>query len=319
MNETDRFVRGGRTMIRSMRHMPRRGLKSEIGCEGIGLHSGGRVRLRLRPAAVGTGIVFHRSDVGASIPARFDHVVDTRLSTVLADLSLPEVRVATVEHLMAALAGAGIDDAMIEIDAPELPILDGSASEFSFLIACAGITESSVGRDRIEVLRPIRVAHGGASAELFPEPFSDDAFSMTMAIEFSARAIGRQALTLDLRPEHFTRELSRARTFTIESEIEALHAAGLARGGSLANAVVVNDEKVLNPEGLRYPDEFVRHKMLDVVGDLALAGAPIVGRFIGNRSGHRLNNMLLRALFADAQNYRFWPGAAAELYEAVAA
>jgi UDP-3-O-[3-hydroxymyristoyl] N-acetylglucosamine deacetylase len=220
--------------------------------------------------------------------------------------------------VMAALAGVGVDDALVEVDGPEVPVLDGSAAEFGFLISCAGLAETEVARDYIEVLRPVRVDDGAAFAELRPEPFAPETFSMTLAIEFPARAIGRQSLSLDLTPDSFARDLSRARTFTMASEIEALHQAGLALGGSLANAVVVDDDKVLNPEGLRFADEFVRHKLLDVVGDLALAGAPIAGRFIGNRSGHRLNNLLLRALFADPANYRHWQ-APAETYEAVAA
>ena len=278
------------------------------------------IRLNLSPALPGSGIVFRRTDFGVSIPARFENVIDTRLSTVLADQARPDIRVATVEHVMAALAGAGIDDALIEVDGPEVPVLDGSAAEFSFLIACAGIIETAASRDWIEVLRPVRVADDAAFAELWPEPSAHNAFSMSLQIEFCARAIGRQALSLDLTPENFTRHLARARTFTMQTEIEALHEAGLALGGSLANAVVVNDDKVLNPEGLRFADEFVRHKMLDVVGDLALAGAPIAGRFTGNRSGHRLNNLLLRALFADTANYRHWQAPAPmEEYEAVAA
>lgn len=289
-----------------MTRAQRCGLKSAIGCEGVGLHSGALVRLRLLPAEPGSGILFRRADLGIAIPARYDHVVDTRLSTVLADPARPEARVATIEHLMAALAGAGIDDALIELDGPEVPVLDGSAAEFSFLIGCAGIEETGPRRDRIEVLRTVRVEDGEAFGELQPAPFARDSFSMSLSIDFSARAIGRQALSLDLDPESFARDLARARTFTLASEIEALHAAGLALGGSLANAVVVDDDKVLNPEGLRYPDEFVRHKMLDVVGDLALAGAPVSGRFLGNRTGHRLNNALLRALFADPANYRLW-------------
>lgn len=320
MNETGFGMdgRGGKA-TRTVKYRQRHGLKSAIGCEGVGLHSGTTVHLHLSPAAIGSGIAFRRTDLDVTIPARYDHVLDTRLSTVLADPARPDIRVATVEHVMAALAGAGIDDALVEVDGPEVPVLDGSAAEFSFLINCAGIAETGPQRDRIEVLRPVRVADGAAFAELCPEPFAQDRLNMALTIEFPARAIGRQALSLDLTPENFIHHLARARTFTMQAEIAALHEAGLARGGSLANAVVVNDDKVLNLEGLRFEDEFVRHKMLDVVGDLALAGAPISGRFIGNRSGHRLNNMLLRALFADAANYRHWQAPIAETYEAVAA
>ncbi len=301
------------------RSFMRRGLKASIGCEGVGLHSGVPVRLRLAPLAPGSGIAFRRSDLGLNIPAHYAHVVDTRLSTVLADPARAEARVATVEHVMAALAGAGIDDALIEVDGPEVPALDGSAAEFGFLIACAGVIETGLSQDYIEILRTVRVTEGEGFAELSPGPLNCEKFSMSLTINFPARAIGQQALCLDLTEENFDRHLARARTFTMEAEIAALHAAGLALGGSLANAVVVNDDKVLNPEGLRFADEFVRHKMLDVVGDLALAGAPISGRFTGHRSGHRLNNLLLRALFADAANFRHWQGAPAEDYEAVAA
>lgn len=282
----------------------RRGLKTAIACRGVGLHGGLEVEMRLVPAAVGSGIWFHRTDVGASIEARYDHVCDTRLSTILADPARPSVRVGTIEHLMAALAGLGIDDVLVEVDGPELPILDGSSAEFVFLLSCAGIVETAIEREFVEILRPVRIVDGAAFAELHPADMAADGFEMALEIDFSERAIGRQSLALDVTPESFARSLARARTFTMKSEIDALHEAGLAQGGSLANAVVVEDEVVLNPEGLRFADEFVRHKMLDAVGDLALAGAPIRGRFIGSRSGHRLNNLLLRAVFADRANFQ---------------
>ncbi|MCF3946577.1 UDP-3-O-acyl-N-acetylglucosamine deacetylase [Acidiphilium iwatense] len=282
----------------------RRGLKSIISCEGFGLHGGAAVHLRFVPAAPGSGIVFRRTDLDATIPARHDFVADTRLCTVLADPRHPEARIGTVEHVMASLAGLGIDDVLIEVDGPEVPILDGSAAEFVFLLTCAGIAESEAPREVIEILRPVRIADGAAFAELRPAGPDAEGFALALDIDFPARAIGRQAFSLDLSPARFTEDLSRARTFTMKDEIDALHEAGLARGGSLANAVVVDGGRVLNPEGLRYPDEFVRHKLLDVVGDLALAGAPIIGRFVGARTGHRLNNLLLRALFADPANYR---------------
>lgn len=281
-----------------------RTLKAPIGCVGVGLHSGRRVALELLPAPVGTGIVFRRADLGIDIPARYDHVIDTRLCTVLGLPDRPEARVATVEHIMAALAGAGVHNAIVSLDGPEAPIHDGSAASALFLIDCAGIATQSEFVPCVEVLRPVRVDQGEAFAELRPAPF---AFDMAMSIAFDAAAIGRQALTLRLTPESFRAELARARTFTLASEIESLRAAGLALGGSLDNAVVVDGPKVLNPAGLRMPDEFVRHKLLDAVGDLALAGAPLRGRFIGHRSGHALNNRLLRALFADDANWRLQP------------
>jgi len=279
----------------------RRTLKSAISCVGRGLHTGADVSLRLAPAAPGTGIVFHRTDLDVMIPARFDHVTDTRLCTVVAQ---DAARVGTIEHLMAAFAATGIDDALVEIDAPELPIFDGSAAPFLFLIESAGSIEHSGARETIEILRPVRVEHNGAFAELRPHHAGMSGFEISLAIEFSAAAIGAQAYHLTLTPESFAAEIAAARTFTLASEVEALRQAGLAKGGSLANAIVVDGATILNPEGLRFADEFVRHKLLDVVGDLALAGAPISGRFVGSRTGHAINNQLLRALFADQANYR---------------
>ena len=281
-----------------------RTLKAPIGCVGVGLHSGRRVQLRLLPAPAGSGIVFRRTDLGLDIPARFDHVVDTRLCTVLGLPGRPETRVGTVEHVMAALAGAGVHNAIVEVDGPEVPIHDGSAASALFLIDCAGTMQQPEFVPAIEILRPVRVEQGEAFAELRPFPF---AFDLAMSIAFDAAAIGRQALTLRLTPESFRAELARARTFTLASEITQMRAAGLAQGGSLENAVVVDGAKVLNPAGLRMPDEFVRHKLLDAVGDLALAGAPLRGRFVGHRTGHTLNNRLLRALFAEDANWRLLP------------
>lgn len=283
----------------------RRTLKAPIGCVGVGLHSGARVSLRLVPARAGSGIVFRRTDIGVDIPARFDHVADTRLCTVLSEHADGSgARIATVEHVMAALAGAGVHDAVVEVDAAETPVLDGSAANFLFLLDCAGIGPASgfVAPLAIEVLRPVRVSDGAGFAELTPN--RDAALDLSLSIDFAAAAIGRQALSLRLSPEGFRAELARARTFTLLSEIEALRCAGLALGGSLENAVVVDGARVLNPSGLRAPDEFVRHKLLDAVGDLALAGAPLRARFAGHRSGHALNNRLVRALFADAANWR---------------
>jgi UDP-3-O-[3-hydroxymyristoyl] N-acetylglucosamine deacetylase len=274
-------------------------LKASIGCVGVGLHGGERVSLTLRPAPAGHGIVFHRMDLGASVPATFDRVVDTRLCTVIAEGG---ARVATIEHLMAAFAGAGVDNALVEVDGPELPILDGSAAGFLFLIECAGVEEQSAPRRAVEVMRHVRVTDGEAFAELRPSP--GPALDLSLSIAFQAAAIGRQALTTRLSPASFAAELSRARTFTLAEEIEVMRAAGLARGGSLDNAVVVDGARVLNPGGLRMRDEFVRHKMLDAVGDLALVGGPIHGSFAGHRSGHTLNNRLLRALMADAGAWR---------------
>jgi len=277
-------------------------LRSAIDCVGVGVHSGQRVALRLRPAAPGTGIVFHRTDLGVDIPARHDHVVDTRLCTVLALPGRPEARVGTVEHIMAALFAASIDNVVVELNGPEVPILDGSAEPFLFLIECAGRQVQSLSRRVIEVRKPVRVAEGDAFAEL--RPSAAPCLDMALSIDFAAPAIGRQALSLSLDAASFRRELASARTFGLAAEVDQLRAAGLARGGSLENAVVVDHARVLNPNGLRMPDEFVRHKLLDAVGDLALAGAALHGRFVAHRTGHALNNRLLHALFADENAWR---------------
>ena len=277
-----------------------RTLKAPIGCVGVGLHAGCRVSLTLHPAPAGHGIVFRRTDLGVDIPARFDRVVATSLSTVLAQ---GQARVGTVEHVMAALAGSGIDNALIELDGPEPPILDGSAAPYLFLIDCAGVVAQDEPRTAIRVCRAVRVSDGDAFAELRPNT-GLRGLDLAMSIDFAAAAIGRQALSVHLSPESFRHELARARTFALAEEVEQMRAAGLVQGGSLDNAVVVDGARVLNPAGLRMPDEFVRHKLLDAVGDLALAGVPLDGRFVAHRSGHTLNNRLLRALFADASAWR---------------
>jgi UDP-3-O-[3-hydroxymyristoyl] N-acetylglucosamine deacetylase len=280
-----------------------RTLKAPIGCVGVGLHSGRRVSLTLHPAEPGHGIVFRRTDLSRDIPARFDRVVDTRLATVLGDEHWASVRVGTVEHVLAALAALRIDNALIELDGPEVPALDGSAAPFVFLLDCAGSTEQPAPRSQIEIRRPIRVSDGDAFAELRPA-LGWPGLDMALSIDFAAAAIGRQAMSLRLTPDAFRTELARARTFALAEDVAQLQAAGLARGGSLDNAVLVDQARVLNPGGLRMPDEFARHKLLDAVGDLSLAGAPIHGRFVAHRSGHALNNRLLRAVFADASAWR---------------
>lgn len=296
-------------------------LKAPIDCIGVGLHSGRRVQLVLRPAPPDSGIVLRRTDLGRDFPARFDHVVDTRLCTVIgSDAEGAAWRIGTVEHVLAALVGCGIDNAIVETDGPEIPVLDGSAAPFVFLIDCAGRAAQDAARRVIEVLRPVRVTAADGFAELHP---AESGFSLALAIAFDAPAIGRQTLSLQLSEASFRRELAEARTFTLAAEVAALRAAGLARGGSLQNAVVVDGAQVLNPGGLRSPDEFVRHKLLDAVGDLALAGARLQGSFRGERSGHALNNRLLHALFADPANYRIGemaiPGWEASPFSEVAA
>ncbi len=278
-----------------------RTLKSAISCVGVGLHSGHRVNLTLLPAPTGTGIVFRRTDLNTDIPARWDMVADTRLCTMIALPGQPDARVGTIEHLMAAFSATGVDNAIVAVDGPEVPVFDGSAAPFIFLIDCAGVQNQPAPRPIIEILRTVRVEEGEAFAELRPFAYGLD---MALSIDFAAAAIGRQALTVTLSDQNFRAELANARTFTQRHEIEAMQAAGLARGGSLANAVVVDGHRVLNPEGLRSPDEFVRHKLLDAVGDLALAGARLHARFIAHRCGHTLNNRLLHAVFAESAAWR---------------
>jgi len=273
---------------------PQKTLKAAIHCRGVALHSGGRVGMTLHPAAPNTGIVFRRTDLaGAELRADWRNSVEQPLCTKLEDGK--DFSVATIEHLMAALAGLEIDNVLIEIDGPEVPVMDGSAAPFVFLIECAGTLEQEAPRRAIKVLKPVNVGEDGKSASLAP----DDGFSMSFAIDFASGAINRQDITIALDPESFKVDISRARTFGFLHEVDQMRAAGLARGGSLENAVVIQGDRVLNREGLRYVDEFVRHKVLDALGDLYLAGAPIIGHFRGVRSGHALNRRLLERLFAD--------------------
>jgi UDP-3-O-[3-hydroxymyristoyl] N-acetylglucosamine deacetylase len=278
--------------------IPQKTLKSSISCTGVALHSGEKTSMTLCPAEPDMGILFKRVDpqgLGAEIPARWDCVVDTRLCSVVGNED--GVTVGTVEHLMSALAGAGIDNCLIEIDGPEVPIMDGSAAPFLFLVECAGVVEQPAARKAIRVLKPVTVEHHGKSATLSPA----DGFMLDFEIDFDSDAIRQQTLSVDLHDGIFKKEIARARTFGFMHEVEALWAAGLAKGGSLDNAVVVSGNRILNEDGLRYEDEFVRHKVLDAVGDLYLAGAPIMGAFRGVCSGHAVNNALLRALFADPE------------------
>jgi UDP-3-O-[3-hydroxymyristoyl] N-acetylglucosamine deacetylase len=285
-----------------------RTLKAAIDCVGIGVHTGRRVNLTIRPAAADHGIVFRRTDLDRRIEARFDNVTDTRLCTVLADPAMPSARVGTVEHLMAALSALSIDNALIDVDGPEIPILDGSAAPFVFLLDCAGSVELDAPRRVIEIRHPIRVAAGPAWAELRPlgpaARAQDPVLEMDLSIDFAASAIGRQSASLRLTPDSFRHEIASARTFAHAGEVEQLQAAGLARGGSLDNAIVVDGADILNPGGLRMVNEFASHKLVDAVGDLALAAGRLHGRYVAHRTGHELNNRLLRALFANPAAWR---------------
>lgn len=295
-----------------------RTLKTSIGCTGVGLHSGAKVTMVLHPAEPGTGIRFRRVDIaggGALVPALWSAVHDTRMNSCLRNDD--GVVVGTVEHLMSALAGMQIDNCLIEINGPEVPVMDGSAAPFLFLIECAGVVEQDAPRQAIKVLKQITVKDGDRIATLTPS----SGFSVRFEIDFGASAISRQEFFVNLSRGSFKSEISRARTFGFEQEVAYLRANGLARGGSLDNAVVIDStgSRVLNDDGLRYGDEFVRHKILDAVGDLYLAGAPILGHFHGVRSGHALNNQVLRALFADQTAWTLTtiaPGSAAAPFAA---
>jgi UDP-3-O-[3-hydroxymyristoyl] N-acetylglucosamine deacetylase len=271
-------------------------LKNVIRATGVGLHTGDKVYLTLRPAPVDNGIVFRRTDLSRSveIPARCEFVGDTRLSTTLVK---DGVRISTVEHLLSALAGLGIDNARVDVSAPEVPIMDGSAGPFVFLIQSAGVQEQQAPKRFIRIRKPIRVEDGDKWAQF--EPF--DGFKVSFTIDFDHPVFRErsQSVTLDFAKTSFVREVSRARTFGFMREVELLRENNLALGGSLDNAVVVDDYRVLNEEGLRYEDEFVRHKILDAVGDLYLLGHGLIGAFAGFKSGHALNNRLLQTLMAD--------------------
>lgn len=276
-----------------------RTVKSAVTFTGTGLHGGQPVRMVVRPAAAGHGIVFLRTDlaqddplVDARIPARWDTVVPSKLCTLVANGA--GVSVSTIEHVMAALAGCAIHNALIEIDGPEVPILDGSAMPFVEGFIAAGTVGQDAAVRAIRVLEPVEVRDGDAVARLEPA----DNLEMDFRIEFAEAAIGRQEKVMSLANGAFVRELSDSRTFCRQADVDLMRANGLALGGTLENAVVFDGDVVLSPGGLRHRDEPVRHKMLDAVGDLYLAGAPILGRYTGIRAGHALTNRLLRALFA---------------------
>lgn len=280
---------------------------------GIGVHTGAHVRVSLRPAAANHGIVFVRTDLDGDnrLPARGDLVVQTRLGTVLGVAA--GVTVSTVEHLMAAFAALGVDNAVVELDGPEMPIMDGSAQPFIDLIDRVGLRTQDAPRRYIEILETVEVIEDDKRAVLCP---AAGRFELAFEIEFDSAAIGRQAVDLEITEQSFRAELADCRTFGFAHEVEALRAAGLARGGSMDNCIVIEDGQVLNPEGLRRPDEFVRHKALDAVGDLYLLGAPLLGRFEGVKAGHGLNNAVVRALMAKPSAWR-WHPPAVDLAEAV--
>lgn len=277
-------------------------LRTDIECRGAGLHCGAAITLRLRPAGVNTGLVFIRTDLPGEtglVPARWDLVCNTALCTMIGNEA--GARIGIIEHLMAAFRGLGIDNAIIELDGPEVPIMDGSALPFVQRIEAAGIVSQAAAARAIRVLKPVRVGDDSRYALLEPDAVSTFGFE----IDFPSRAIAHQEGHIRLTRHGFASDIAAARTFGFLPEVRAMQAQGLARGGSLDNAIVLDGDSVLNPDGLRFPDEFVRHKLLDAIGDIYLAGAPILGRFHGCRSGHALNNALLRALFADETAWCF--------------
>lgn len=278
-----------------------RTLKNVVRATGVGLHSGETVYLTLRPAPENHGIQFKRVDLDPPvlIKANAGSVSQTTLSTCLS--SYDGVRVSTVEHLMSALHGMGIDNVLIECNAPELPIMDGSASPFVFLIQSAGVREQTAPRRYIRITHIVEVENEGKVARL--EPFNG--FRISFSIDFNHPVVdqGECKTVVDIDEVSFVREVSRARTFGFMRDLDYLKANNLARGGSMANAIVVGEDRILNDDGLRQNDEFVKHKVLDALGDLYLAGHPIIGHYLGNRSGHALTNKLLLTLFADPTNY----------------
>ena len=278
--------------------MTRRTVATEISTRGAALHAGGSVNMTLSPTGSGTGIIFRRSDRdGREIPALYDRVGETRLGTVISDGAGTNVGV--IEHLMAAVAGAGIDDLLVTIDGPEPPILDGDALSYLVLLEHAGFQDLPGTRHAVRVKRRVEVSKGEASAVLEPQ----DGRYFDFDISFPSKAIGEQNFSLDFSPAEFRLKIAPARTFGFMHELDALNKAGLGRGASLENTLAIDGDVVVNKPLMRFADEFVRHKILDAIGDLALAGAPIIGRFTGHRSGHAQNNALLRALFADSENY----------------
>lgn len=286
-------------------------LRNRIGCAGIGLHTGQQVRFTVYPAEAGSGITFRRMDLRGTdgfddanicVQARYDNISSTQLGSTISNAA--GASVATIEHLMSAFSGCGIDNARVDLDGPELPVLDGSALPFVVLLECAGIARLSERRQYIRILETIGVEEDGKRASLSPY----DGSALGFEIDFPGTVIGRQSCVFDSAAGNFKTEIAPSRTFGFLHEVDHLKSLGLARGGSLQNAIVLDGNEILNDGGLRYPDEFVRHKILDAIGDLYLAGAPIMGRFEGVRAGHGLNNKLLQALFNNPQAWEYSEG-----------
>ncbi|MBL8517107.1 MAG: UDP-3-O-acyl-N-acetylglucosamine deacetylase [Betaproteobacteria bacterium] len=274
-----------------------RTLRNVVRATGVGVHTGTKVVMVLRPAPADTGIVFCRTDLPGNpeVRAHALNVKDTRMATVIEGNG---ARISTIEHLLSAFAGLGIDNAYVDLSAEEVPIMDGSAAPFVFLLQSAGLVEQSKSKQYIRVMKPVEIVSGDKGAKLVPF----DGFKLTFSIEFNHPVFQSTAsqVELDFAKMSFVKEVSRARTFGFTHEVEMLREKGLGRGGSLENAIVIDDFRVLNAEGLRFDDEFVKHKALDAVGDLYTLGHPLIGAYVGHKSGHALNNQLARALLADA-------------------
>ena len=275
-----------------------RTLKKEIVCSSIGLHTGRKVNMHIKPAAVDTGIVFIRKDLPGAvpIPAKFYNVSDTTLAT---SLSAGGVTVATVEHILSAFSGMGVDNASVELDSFEVPIMDGSALPFVNMLKEVGTKFQGKTKKLLVIKKPVSVKEGDGNAAFLPA----DEFKITYEIDFKHVAISRQSYSMTFSDEKYEKEICAARTFGFLSEVEYMQAKGLALGGSLKNAIVLDDQKIINKEGLRFPDEFVKHKVLDAIGDLFLLGMPIIGHFVAYKSGHRLNNLLLKELMLKADSW----------------
>ena len=291
--------------------LKQRTLKSSVRTTGVGLHSGTKVTLELRPAPANTGIVFRRVDLSPPVEIKADPyaVGDTRMASCL---EKEGTKLGTVEHVMSALAGLGIDNVFIDVDAEEIPIMDGSASPFVFLLQSTGIVELNAPKRFLRVKKTVEVSEGDKWARLLPY----EGYRLDFAIQFNHPAVSKSGtrVCIDFADQSYIREIARARTFGFTQDVEAMRAQGLALGGSLENAIVMDEYRVLNAEGLRHPDEFVRHKVLDAVGDLYLAGAPLLAEFVAYKSGHAMNNRLLRALLADAEA---WEWVSFEVPEAI--
>jgi len=279
-----------------MGYWHQRTVRKRVSSSGVGLHSGQPATLTLAPAAPDTGVTFVRMDLGLEIPAHSANVSDTTLST---NLGLGSARVHTVEHVLSALFGMGIDNCRVEVDGPEIPILDGSAAPFVALIRQAQIAEQRRGKRFLVMERPVEVRDGEKHAGLEPA----DSLSFEFTVDFKHPLVTDQAFRFAFSDRAYEREVARARTFCFLRDIEQMKAVGLAKGGSLDNAIVVDEFSILNPEGLRYPDEFARHKVLDAIGDLSLAGLPVIGRFRAYKSGHGLNQALVKKVLADPTSH----------------